>query len=242
MLMEAQKLHPTDTIRFAEIDGFIVILDISTQDYFVLNTTSTRVWKTLRKLDGDVDATIHAVAVHYSATSRSQIVTDVQHVIQEWKRMGFLGTSSSTVSLRPSKKKIHLPKLRMPLELYAWLSLAMTALSLRWRGFSQTYRYCANLPSPPQDENITKLFGDAESAFVRAENLFHFANAPADCLPRSLALFRFCRSVGLPAIHRIGCRRFPQLSMHAWVECGGQVMLDDPECTRDYVLLSSIPP
>ena len=46
-----------------------------------------------------------------------------------------------------------------------------------------------------------------------------------DCLPRSLAIYVLLRRQGVPAMLRIGVKRFP-FAAHAWVECLGEV-LDD---------------
>ena len=239
--MSAKRLLPTGTIRFAEIDGLIVILDLSTEDYFVLNSTGTYVWKLLLELGGDVAAVMRAVTTRYSPGNRPEIMAEVEFEIEEWKRRRFLD-SSPGAAVQLSGRKHHLRSLRRCLELSACWSLATIAFTLRRKGFARTYQSCSNLPVPSPPETGSKLMSKAEAAFVRVENLFYFSSAPWDCLPRSLAFFHFCRSVGLPVGHRIGGRRFPQFLMHAWVEYENQVVLDDPYCKREFTLLASIPP
>lgn len=106
----------------------------------------------------------------------------------------------------------------------AWRCLAETALLLRRRGFAAAYRASTSVAPAPRGAGDGAL-DRALAAFARAENLFVPRRAPDDCLPRSLALFRFLRVMGLPAEHVIGCRRAPFFA-HAWVECGGRVVLD----------------
>ena len=108
----------------------------------------------------------------------------------------------------------------------AWRCLAGTALLLRRRGFATAYRVSTALAPAPRDLSGDRALDRAIAAFVLAENFFVPRRAPDDCLPRSLALFRFLRMMGLPAEHVIGCRRAPFFA-HAWVECGGRVVLDD---------------
>jgi hypothetical protein len=74
-------------------------------------------------------------------------------------------------------------------------------------------------------------------AFSRAENCFSVGDSRIDCLPRSLALHRFLRSVGIGAEHCIGVRRFP-FGAHAWVEITGSVVLDSPAFVRDFHVIA----
>jgi Transglutaminase-like superfamily len=109
--------------------------------------------------------------------------------------------------------------------LAAWWCLVSTARTLRRRGFSETYRLIVELAPSAQDRFEENRLAQAVAAFSRAENAFIPRNAPGDCLPRSLALFRFLRTMDLPAEHVIGVDRDPFLA-HAWVECNGRVLLD----------------
>lgn len=62
-----------------------------------------------------------------------------------------------------------------------------------------------------------------------------------DCLPRSLAIYVLLRRQGVPAMLRIGVKRFP-FAAHAWVECLGEVLddsLDDWQHERYVPILST---
>ena len=120
---------------------------------------------------------------------------------------------------RPAAKRVVWPAFA------AWRCLAGTALLLRQRGFATAYRESTAVPAPREPSGDGAL-DRAIAAFALAENFFVPRRAPDDCLPRSLALFRFLRMMGLPAEHVIGCRRAPFFA-HAWVECQGRVVLDD---------------
>lgn len=108
----------------------------------------------------------------------------------------------------------------------AWRCLVGTALLLRRRGFAIAYRVSTALAPVSSEFAGDGAIDRAITAFALAENFFVPRRAPDDCLPRSLALFRFLRMMGLPAEHVIGCRRAPFFA-HAWVECRGRVVLDD---------------
>jgi hypothetical protein len=110
-------------------------------------------------------------------------------------------------------------------ELAAWRALRATARGLRRDGFAKTYQACAALPAPTPLPRPDATLARALAAFARAENFFVHPEAPADCLPRSLALFRFLRAIGLRAEHVIGVHRMP-FCAHAWVEFAGDVVLD----------------
>jgi hypothetical protein len=236
-----ERLRPASTVRFAEIDGLIVILDLSSDDYFILNSTGTSLWRALLDHNGDADMAARATTARFSSADLPEALEDAGRAIEEWRARGFLDSGPCPTAPRPEERR-PFPGARRFLELSASWSLVRTAFDFRWKGFGRTYLQCASLPLPPPCEDVGKLIEAAASAFIRAENLFHFARAPQDCLPRSLALFRFCRSVGLRVGHRIGGQRFPQLSMHAWVEHANQVVLDDPSYRRDLTILASIPP
>jgi hypothetical protein len=120
----------------------------------------------------------------------------------------------------------------------AWLSLFLTTRSLSRHGFARTYAQLARLPRPPAPAPEGVLDA-AVRAFARAELAFVNRAAPSDCLPRSLALWRFLISVGVPAEHRIGVHRFP-FAAHAWTEAGGQVLFDSRERVSPYAEIARL--
>ena len=78
------------------------------------------------------------------------------------------------------------------------------------------------------------------AAFAKAENFCYLKKAPRDCLPRSLALFRFLRSIGAAAVHCIGVRQFP-FGAHAWVEFQECVLHDNPAVAETYTVIARLP-
>jgi hypothetical protein len=63
----------------------------------------------------------------------------------------------------------------------------------------------------------------------------------ATCLTQSLALQFLLRQRGRPAVIQIGVVRHERnFFAHAWIECDGQVLLDDPREVAQYKLLASL--
>ena len=110
--------------------------------------------------------------------------------------------------------------------LRAWWSLLLTVWQLRGNNFARVYSKLSDSPKPPaMGTSIEVPLERAERAFRLAENFFLMRKAPRDCLPRSLALYRFLLGAGIPANHVIGVHRYP-FEAHAWVEANGRVICD----------------
>jgi hypothetical protein len=64
----------------------------------------------------------------------------------------------------------------------------------------------------------------------------------ATCLTQSLALQFLLTQTGRRCVLRIGvARTFPRpLTAHAWVDCGGEVLLDQPADIHAYAVLASL--
>jgi hypothetical protein len=210
----------------------VVVLDLATQAYFILNEKATRIWKLLLQMEGDLAQTSRALG-------EPSLQSQLSSLTKECVERGFL-SSSKKARPRPYPARRPGGKRSFFLGLRAWWSLLSTAYALWVKGFSRTYREYAQLPlsAAPDPE---KLLPAAQKSFLRAENFFWYRSAPNDCLPRSLALFRFLRAIGLPVVHCIGGRRFPAFMMHAWVEHAGLAVLDEPGRVKEYTRLASIP-
>lgn len=226
------RLYPSDAICYGEIDGLVVVLDLTTQAYFVLNEKATLIWKLLLQTGGDLAQTSRALG---EPSLQSQLSSLTKDCVER----GFL-SSSKKARPRPDQVRRRGAQRSFFLGLRAWWSLLSTAYALRVKGFSRTYREYAQLPFGAAPDAL-RLLPAAQKSFLRAENFFWHRSAPDDCLPRSLALFRFLRTIGLPVVHCIGGRRFPAFMMHAWVEHAGWAVLDDPGRVKEYTRLALIP-
>jgi transglutaminase superfamily protein/coenzyme PQQ synthesis protein D (PqqD) len=226
------RVCASDTIRFAEVDGLYVILDLVSGNYFILNETASEMWELL----------LHASSKQEdSAIKGRQRDDDLNSFIAQCLELQFLSTQPKERLRRSQALRSSYCNAKRFLIWRAWLSLTRTAASMRMKGFPQTYLNYSNLGDARCSLDGSDLITLAQDAFLSAENVFWYRRAPEDCLPRSLALFRFLRCLGIPAIHRIGGRRVPIFFMHAWVEHNGVVILDDQRNASECTVLASIP-
>ncbi len=125
---------------------------------------------------------------------------------------------------------------RLLLAASAWLPLVW--LTLQARGLEPARRLLrldaprSERPAPPRvpPERIAFLVKAAAR-----HHLFSFA-----CLPRALVLQRLLTRRGWESRLRIGVRPGGgSVHAHAWVECGGQPLGEDPGALEDFATLRS---
>ncbi|MEO7177391.1 MAG: lasso peptide biosynthesis B2 protein [Allosphingosinicella sp.] len=221
--MQDGGLRPGRHLLQARTGDEIVLLDLSRGEYILLDPVATAMWEALRSTAG-----VQEAAARLTTEFEDPDGTLMPDILQFRERCIALGlVDRGTRSLPPPKPA---RTSRFPL-LAALRCLHRTARQLRREGFAHTYgRIMACAPAPhgrPEPGSIAL----AEAAFSRAENLFLARSAPDDCLPRSLALYAFLRTMGHPAEHRFGFLRYP-FAAHAWVECAGRVILDEDRRDR----------
>ncbi len=100
-------------------------------------------------------------------------------------------------------------------------SIRRTAGHLKHDGFWSVYRETLGLRRRPAAHDLASSL----DAFVAGENLTSLRQAPKDCLPRSLALYRYLLGCGIAARHVIGVQMRP-FSAHAWVETAEGAVLE----------------
>jgi len=232
-------LQPSRTIRHADLGDVIVILDLTSESYHVLDPAARSMWNHLLRLPARADVLV-ALQQEY-VVEPSRLEADLDAFVERVVAQGFLETRASEAPIEGPPPAA--PAKRGCLAWRAWLCLAMTARSLATRGFSSTYLRYARLPAPatPADgDRAQELLRRGVAAFRRAEGFFYMRRAPQDCLPRSLALFRFLRSLGLPVEHRIGVKRFP-FTAHAWVEFRDAVVHESEAVCRTFTPVATLP-
>jgi Transglutaminase-like superfamily/Coenzyme PQQ synthesis protein D (PqqD) len=210
-------------IRHAIVDGAVVILDLRRGTYHVLDRVASAMWGGLVS-GGDDEDVLQTVLTRF-AVEPERARRDLAAFRKRCLADGLL---AERTAVEPPVERVRrtAPKRVLWPAFAAWRYLAGTAFLLRRRGFATAYRLSTSLAPAPRGVADEAALDRAAAAFALAENFFVPRRAPDDCLPRSLALFRFLRAMGLPAEHVIGCRRAPFFA-HAWVECGGRVVLDD---------------
>jgi hypothetical protein len=211
-------------IRHAVVDGAVVILDLRRGTYHVLDRVASAMWGGLVGGAGDDEDVLRTILAHF-AVERDRARRDLAAFRERCLAGGLLTVDIAAESPSARERRAAPKRVLWPV-FAAWRCLAGTALLLRRRGFATAYRVSTSLAPTPHGAADDCALDRALAAFARAENFFVPRRAPDDCLPRSLALFRFLRMMGFPAEHVIGCRRAPFFA-HAWVECSGRVVLDD---------------
>jgi transglutaminase superfamily protein/coenzyme PQQ synthesis protein D (PqqD) len=226
-------LYKTAYVRSRIVDGLAVVLDLRSGEYVILDRVATAMWRAL--LTVEEHERIPLLRSRFDVHAE-RLTADLDAFARNCIERGFLDERTPEPAERPRTRTA----VRGVLTLRAWWSMLYTTRALAMRGFAWTYERYARIAKPIGGrDDEAELLQHAERAFSRAENFFVMHAAPKDCLPRSLALYRFLLSVGIPADHCIGVRRFP-FEAHAWVECGEHVLYDSESRVHLYAELARI--
>ena len=227
-------------IRYAWIEDRVIILDLQSEAYFALDPTASFMWQQLGLGHGR-EQSVQNLREKYSTQSH-RVEEDFAAFVRRCADSGWLVDEPPPQPAGPMRLSTDGGQVRRISTIGAWWTLYRTTRSLSVRGFSATYAALSETAQleesrkPNRDETLSA----AVKAFARAEEFFHLKNAPADCLPRSLALFRFLRLVGVPAEHCIGVGIFP-FSAHAWTQCQGRIIHDEQFDREQYTIIARIP-
>jgi hypothetical protein len=235
------KVNPH--VRHVSIDGRVVLLDFRTEGYSVLDPVASAMWQMAAE-GRSRDDTLAALAEQFEV-EEARLERDYEAFLDKCRGEGLLCESTAQVEedeCGDAHGPAFRPWRRGPLALRAWGTLLVTSRLLKRSGFAETYRRFVRLSV----ESATCGGGELQPtltrgvrAFARAENFFLLRRAPKDCLPRSLSLFGFLRSLGVPVEHRIGVQMLPFLA-HAWVQHGERVVHDDPQNPRRFTTIACI--
>jgi hypothetical protein len=205
-------------VRYAVLDGYVVILDLRAGNYIALDEHASADWIRLlehvgpRTLSGDEAA-----------------------FFDRCERRGYLTRAAAARRGKPTIVR-RVPML--PLVAYAIFALIAMDKRLKKRGFAREYDNLSRLAPRASSETRAEVLR-AESAIAFAENFTVAQVTARDCLPRSLAIYRTLLQGGLAPIHRIGVSRLP-FEAHAWVECGGKVIRDADDFVRRFTVIAEL--
>jgi hypothetical protein len=224
--------RPSSFVRFAQVEDVVAILDLRGNAYHLLDEVASQMWLLL---SGDPKPVAeHRRRLHaLFDADPARIDLDFDRFVDGAIKDGLLASEGDM----PTSGAAPLRRGPFP-ALMAWWCLAKTVMSLRWQGFEVTYNSVSMVAIGP-----SKPFWGIDrclASFARAENAIVLPRAPQDCLPRSLALFRFLLAMGYPVGHRIGVSVKP-FSAHAWVEFEGRV-LSDADWRRTYAIIARLDP
>jgi Transglutaminase-like superfamily/Coenzyme PQQ synthesis protein D (PqqD) len=212
-----------------------VLLDLSGNAYHVLDEVAARMWLAASNQARAPDDAV-AELIRGFDCEPTTIARDYAEFVSRAIDDGLLVTALAPIEPPPmprNERRPHWPTLD------AWNCLARTVRSLRVRGLRPTYDDARALGIAPAPQGGADL-GRALVSFTRAENFMMLRSAPRDCLPRSLALFRFLRRMGIAARHVIGVELDP-FAAHSWVEVEGKVV-HDADWRWSYAVIASIDP
>lgn len=231
--LSSAVLHPTPSVRHRVVDGLAVLLDLRAGEYVVLDRVATAMWRALVRTEPQ--RRVAQLTAAFDAPAE-RLEADLESFARECVARGFLAERAPPALERPRLRGGR----RAFLTLRAWWSLLATTRSLARHGFAQTYEAYARLPAPdPAAPRSAAAVERSARAFARAEHFFVIRSAPKDCLPRSLALYRFMLAAGIPVQHCIGVVRYP-FEAHAWVEHERRPLFDTEEFVRSYAELARL--
>jgi Transglutaminase-like superfamily len=226
-------------IRVADVDGLILVMDLQTSAFFVLDDDASRMWQQLQEAAGSVAAAKEAL--ERGDDSARHLAGIFDGFIADCQMRGFLHfgqpVRAQTVFRAPRPRQAPRGPL---LTVRAWLSMLRMDIALRRYGFEAVYERLGQPGSGGARNVDSGKIAAARAAFLRAENFYVRRRAPNDCLPRSLALYVYMRDLGFPVLHCIGARRFPTFRSHAWVEYKREPILDQRAKIADYTVIASV--
>jgi hypothetical protein len=195
------KLAPH--VRWIEIEGMVIIIDLRSGEYFGLDKAHASAWRAAMRGDDREPAIDCAKRERLLAAALAR---------------GWLAASAQQKPTPcPRPRKVSRLAHMFP-RLWAFLCLVRSYASLRLLGFEKTYSWASSASSYTTKANSDFSHLDsAKAAFSRAERFIISQRGMEDCLPRTLALFVFLRGLGFRVRHCIGIRCFP-FAAHAWVE------------------------
>lgn len=213
------------------VDGLHVMLELRSGEYIVLDRVATAMWDALvAGGSGRIDELAERFAVE-----PAEIAADLARFADDCLARGLLATTRPTGTTVRTFDRMS----RLPLPFLAWRSLIRAQRALSKGRFHDLYQRAAR-QAKPQGERLPRAEVErARAAFRRAENFIALKSAPRDCLPRSLGLYTYLLSLGIPATHHIGVERFP-FNAHAWVETEDGVWFDDEDYVRTFTVLATL--
>jgi hypothetical protein len=244
------RLRVADHVRWATLNRRTVLLCLRTGAYFGLNETGTRIWQAI--LDGRAAADIRAELRRGTRADAARVDADCAAFTTELAQRELLihqptAPRRRSRDSRVGERRAHGAFAKSPMQraagllppaAHAWLCQQHVDWKLRTGGFAAAYALAARSPAgaAPSGEPLARCL----AGFVAAEKFTTRLLRRDDCLPRSLALFRFLRLRGLAVRHAIGIADDP-LRAHAWVELAGQPLLDDPGHVRRHTPIAVLP-
>src|SRR4051794_23400506 len=173
-----------------EFQGTSVLLDLAKESYFAFDPVATLMWNALLTTNSQQEA-LEVLRDNFSG-DQTRLAADLNNFRKQCLEQGWLQEQEPKPKMAQTRPIVR----QRFLFLRAWFSLLRTSYKLSRFGVALVYKEYAAEPVPTSLAAKTDVVLErALAAFAKAENFFMILNAPKDCVPRSLALFKFLRSV-----------------------------------------------
>jgi hypothetical protein len=232
---------------FTDKDGTVILNVDSDRMYSVIGVGS-EIWVKLAAQPTGMtsDAIVESLGAEYQDVQRPQIERDVERLLANFQRNGFIRTGERRQSRFAAGWRDHghagslflarkATGLLLRLKLFwmaAFLGLSVINITLKLVSFSAFYHMVKRWP-------VSSGPGDLEAVAPVCEAVDKATTwypKQAMCLQRSAVATCLLRSRGLPAQMVIGCRKIPFRS-HAWAELYGLVVNDKEKVQEFYRVL-----
>ena len=194
-------------------DEMVRLLDLNGGNFYALDTIGTRM--VFAALERGSEAMVRALAEDYQV-SETQVRADWRSILGDLQKSGL----TETVWVRPARPE-------PPSGISVWWRLALARASFWLLGWERTLRLWRGRSGPrlrPTPGECNRLMATVD-ALVRRIAGGHPLNP--QCKERALVSWSLLRRLGLPARLVMGVALYP-FEAHAWTECGGRIVGDDP--------------
>lgn len=220
------QLAPAPTLRCAQVADRLVLLDLSTGVYDVVDEIGTAMWAQLTRPPKQRD--FAALADNYGVPAAT-VAADTADFAASQLAAGRLVRAPQPATPHAGVRA----RRRRPTIMRALTERAAADRDLR-KGFASAYhKRTQPVADPTEPRTDVQL---ATARFFTAEGLYPARQAPLDCLPRSLALTSFLRAAGWPAQHVIGVALYP-FEAHAWVELDGVALKESASVLHRFTVI-----
>jgi hypothetical protein len=220
-----------------------VLLAFDKERFYSLAGTAALVWRMLADGDSAPNIAKRLAAQHNMMANVDDVEADVNRLLDDFETRG-LGGRAGLSDPRPVSQRVantHRPARKArstkPSTMACVIRLLLVTGALRILGLRRTLRLTFWLteavgPSLAHNSMAHDIAEQVELARV-------LTPLKPQCLEKSVVLLWFLRECGLEAHLRIGVLAQP-FAAHAWVECNGAIIAEDPEQLTRYCVFPPI--
>lgn len=225
----SETWRPTHEVAWSIQDGLAALLSLRTWRYTQLDAVASDVWQCLVR-GASVDEIVQTLIETYEDAEETVVRHDVIATLRELetRRLAREEGDSPARRISVTSAAVGGPPKPLPGRFIVWLWLHSCYVRLRLFGYSSVVRGI-QASEPARSERNDAL----RAAAYRVRVASTFSILPTACLEESLCLLWMLKRAGHPATIRVGVQACP-FRAHAWVECDGQPVGEDPFFLRTY--------